>query len=127
MKDELQDALTRALTGAIDTASAAQDFVLAELPDVVSQLLWWKAIESFASFCFGVVFFIAPYYIWKAKRETIYKWWHDDCEPASVLASLVLSFTSLMGLLTVLGTWDWIQILVAPKIYLIEYAAWLAR
>src|SRR4051812_16717463 len=44
--DKLKDALAELITGVTQTAGQAKDFLVSEVPDVVKQLLVWKAAES---------------------------------------------------------------------------------
>ena len=55
--EKLENTANEALRLIIDNAAAAKDFVLAELPDVVKQLLMWKMAEALMYIIiFGILF-----------------------------------------------------------------------
>ena len=124
----VEQALTDILLSAVDTAAQAKNFILAELPDVVQQLLLWKQVESLIWFCLGilVLLFIVWWWRWMPKQT----WAHyghdlsgslnDDIIGPSFFLSLLLFF---VGTGVALSSLEWIQIWLAPKVYLIEYAA----
>ena len=67
----LDEALTRLINRSIDASEevaggitnatgTALDFLDAEIPDVIQQLLVWHAIESFIWFFLGLMFIAAP-------------------------------------------------------------------
>src|SRR6202035_112447 len=53
--DKLKDVLAEMLVGVTQTAAQAKEFVVAQLPDVVRQLLWWKFAESLVPMLFWLV------------------------------------------------------------------------
>jgi len=120
MNEQLQTALLMILNGTISAATAAKDFLLAEMPDVLRQLLVWKAAEAGVialALLIGASLVFAAW--WKNR-----KWCLEELGPLNLFPGMLifgLLFAALCNLLTVL------QILLAPKIYLIEYAASLVK
>lgn len=148
----LDEALTRLINRSVDAAESvagditnatgtALDFLATEIPDVIQQLLVWHAVESLIWFFPGVLLLASPWFVyWKwggrgeptdeksynggaMYRETLTHFRdgtaHFDAVLGLVLAGAV---TTLVGLLLILDNLDWLKILVAPKLYLLEYA-----
>ena len=120
MNEELQKALLSILNSTINAATAAKEFLIAETPEVVRQLLMWKAAEaaviSFA-LLIGVALVVVPW--WKNR-----KWCLHELGPLNFFpgfAVFILLFFALGNFLIML------QIIIAPKIYLLEYAASLVK
>lgn len=131
MNDTLQNELARALSEAITSFTTVKEFVLTELPDVIVQLLWWAGIESFLTMIFAVVLFYACY-----KAPILYISWCKKEDTEAEILDVILEHPelSLCVFLIFPLVWaiclfniTWLQILIAPKLYLIEYAAKLVR
>lgn len=117
-------------------------FLAAELPDVISQLLMWKLVESAVMTALGLVSatLIAVFFIKNSGKGAVI---HEDGggryakheltlthdgygEIAPWLpVTAVVSFAAACVAIS-LTSLAWLQILIAPKVYLIEYAAKLA-
>lgn len=147
----LDEALTRLINRSVDAAESVAgditnatgttlDFLAAEIPDVIQQLLVWHAIESFIWFFLGTLIIAAPwlvYWRWGGRgaptepaysgearyEETLTHYrdgrMNDDALVALCIFGLV---TSGVGFTLVMSSLEWLQILVAPKLYLLEYA-----
>lgn len=125
MNEELQKVLAELIGSTIE----AKAFLLAELPDVIQQLLWWHGLKSGLSFVAAIA--IAAIYARTVKwlfsgvgnkNHSFYKingGWDDG---DAIAMSLILSLPSLIPFVCFWSI-DWLQILIAPKLYLIEYAA----
>lgn len=128
MNEELQTALAEIITTSLQTADAAKDFVLAELPDVVHQLLMWKMMESFLVFLTSVFFFMTWYWVRLFLKKGIKKYsFEKESLPIGTAMATVPSVIIGFLVLTESRGMDWLQILIAPKIYLLEYAANLVK
>ena len=149
----LDEALTRLINRSIDAAESvaggiseasgdAAAFLAAEIPDVIQQLLVWHAIESLIWFLPGLLLIAAPWFVyWKwggrgkpaepkygeARYEETFTHGYDG--RVSGMGPLMLGgvVTTLAGLALILGNLEWLKILVAPKLYLLEYARVLLR
>ena len=119
MNDELQKALGELLSKANNGIDTAGDFLSAELPDVISQLLIWHGAYSAAMCLLAALFCITWYYANKKQYEFLKK---NNCldQPLVIfnIIQIVLVFIPLN-----LFNLTWLQIWIAPKIFLIEYAA----
>lgn len=122
MNETLQNALAEIILAALENAEAAKEFVLAEMPDVVQQLLVWKAAQSLLMLALTLLFFSAPLF---ARKIAI----ANDGDSFDQMMAMVLGGIGgmIIGSLPARYALDWLQIWLAPKIYLIEYAADLVK
>lgn len=146
----LDEALTRLINRSVDAAESvagditnatgtALDFLAAEIPDVIQQLLVWHAIESFIWFFLGLLLLASPwlaYWKWggqgepaeprygEARYKETLTHGYDGRISQDALFALTLCgvIATLLGLVLSMGNLDWLKILVAPKLYLLEYA-----
>lgn len=152
MNDQLQTALADILTKTTDVVSAGVGFLQAELPDVVRQLLVWKMAEGAMYLLFAVmgltaivfaVRWAAPIIIGYSKGSSLY--WRNtgnDVERQgkqlmeeysgrygyAVFASIVSCIAAIFVVISLpVNAGVMLQIWLAPKLYLIEYAARLVK
>lgn len=146
----LDEALTRLINRSVDAAESvagditnatgtALDFLATEIPDVVQQLLIWHALESFIWFFPGTLILATPWFVyWKwggrgeptepkygetRYVETLTHGYDGHISQDALFALLLCgAMATLVGLAVTLSNLDWIKILVAPKLYLLEYA-----
>ena len=113
MNEELQKALSELLNKANNSIDAAGNFVGAELPDVMQQLLNYAMIKH--ALLLGLFFIVFSGFV-ALSITGIRKNWNDGvgfCIGASLI-SLMPCVLSFIGLL---------KIWIAPKVWLLEYAA----
>ena len=131
MNELLEEQATNAMAGLIESFVAVKDFTIEQAPDVIDQLLAWNYTVSLmacvaVACCVPVSIFIAA----KAAKE-----WELVEGPYNDGKAFVWSFIAgVFGVATLVATpcvisenLDWLQITIAPKLYLIEYAASLAK
>lgn len=152
----LDEALTRLINRSIDaaesvagditsTTSDAAAFLVAEIPDVIQQLLMWHAVESLAWFLPGLLLIAAPWFVyWRwggrgkptepayngaARYEPTFTHHYTGEIDGDAIGALCIFglVTSGLGFTLVMNNLEWLQILVAPKLYLLEYARALIR
>lgn len=133
MNNELENTANEALRAIIDNAAAAKDFILAELPEVVQQLLMWKVAESLIWCIMGIIYagifltiFIKGWrYIVKAFKDGSFEHGGYLCENNLEPVPWIITVSSLFPLAFSPLFFDlaWLQIWIAPKVYLLEYAA----
>ena len=124
MNEQLQNALAEIITSALENAEAAKGFVLAELPDVVQQVLAWHFAVSLIWFVLGAVTLAFLAWAWISPRGAYRRCVGDEFGEIFVVAGTLAGL--MVGLLGVLNI-TWLQIWLAPKVYLIEYAASLVK
>lgn len=134
MKETLNEILQRMLS----TVDAGVAFLSAEIPDVIQQLLVWKAVSSglFFLFFFSIFLITAAYAVKTLKgrdKEVFKKHWHSRTrqEESYVeklsMTVVITSIISVVSLIITLLSYTWLKIIIAPKVYLIEYAASLIK
>lgn len=132
MNDQMQQALFAILNKAMSGVEAGTSFLQAELPDVIHQLLAWKLASSLLAMLIGIIVIFVYWRLVRAfmKSEIDSALKDSRGNPTTpVFAGLVIggcaSAVSLIFILTDGSTA--LQIALAPKVYLIEYAASLAK
>lgn len=139
MNEEPNKQLLDLISSIKETTGSVKDFLTAETPEVIQQLLIWYGMYSFISFALGLILCIATIY-------SVYKMYFnipDKKEDANVFHRLVYDFDMrafepivsvayiMQILVFVVGTsllnLVWLKILLFPKLYLLEYAASLIK
>jgi phosphatidylserine synthase len=125
MNEELQNALAEILNKTVDGMTAAGAFLESEIPEVIMQLLRWRMAESLLMTAVWIVF---AWLCVGGFRKAANLNWEDASEKEQTFAGMrvVASLCLLLPLAMEFG-YDWLQIWLAPKVYLIEYAANLAK
>jgi len=130
MNEQLQNALAEIIQKAITTGEAAAEFLVAETPDVVYQLLLWYGVKTGLLCLTGLMLVSANVYMALKILKNPRGWYIDEYGYMSVagIAFTIASvfFMSIGGALF-FENHDWLQILIAPKIWLLEYAAELVK
>ena len=132
MNEELQKALAELLGKANEGIDAASGFLAAELPEVIQQLLIWHGVWSFILFFIAVILIPSSFMVvFKVlKGKDIEDHWANassQYDPMSLngLFSLISGVVGIMFGFACLN-FKWLQIWIAPKVWLLEYAAKLA-
>ena len=113
----LPEALAKIIDKSINAIDAGVNFLSEQIPDVIHQLLLYNLVWSLIWWIVGLIGMIisvsTAFYVCKSEK------WHAD-ETGAVCTAMLGLF--LVSTLTFATHWDWLQIWLAPKIYLIEYA-----
>lgn len=118
----LDTALATMINSSVSGVGDALSWAKGQIPDVIHQLLMWKAIESGIYCAISVVVFIICLYLVKQLVKFTLNG-NDEFWPATILSAVI-------GALPIIGVFnnlDWLKIWIAPKIYLLEYAAQLLK
>ena len=136
MNDQLQQSLSQILDQAVSGVQAGVSLLSAELPDVIHQLLMWKMVESLV-LCAGGIIFTVGAIRWFSKNSgvgkevgTKYKatLTHDERgDIAPWIPVLIIPLVSIAVIASITINITWLKIWIAPKVYLIEYAASLVK
>lgn len=140
MSDKLENALAGVIEKANSGIDAATEFVMSELPEVIQQALTWYAIESLIYFLIGCMMSLLSIKVIRKQVsfiktcDGVARWarWseldHDLNPPACayVFFCVVIDLACFIAAFSFLLNWDWLKIWIAPKLWLIEYAAKLA-
>lgn len=138
--DDLDKKLVEVLDGVMNTAEKGKDFVLAELPDVVSQLLLWYGTYGFIKFMIGIFMIILALFVSKklfAKgkqtsnkhfieyEETLVRDEKGHLHGGTMVYLIVM--VPYTGITLAFLNLQWLKIWIAPKIWLIEYTTQLLK
>lgn len=122
----LEQALVEILQKTVNALEAGVDFLSAQIPDVIPQLLMWHALKSGIVFGLGVIGMIFAVVLFNKALVAFKKAkTYDNEGPGFGMFLSVIG--GIICFLIAYNHLDWLQILVAPKLYLIEYAAELYK
>lgn len=132
MNEQLQQALTAILNKTMSGVDAGVSFLSAEIPDVIHQLLLWKIVSNSLLTLFGFCLLFASHrLIRRALRnqaEEAAKGWALQQDGRYIAPYILGGISGLVGCIISIGNGlNALQIWIAPKIYLIEYAASLTK
>jgi len=124
MTEELQQR-TAALLDYLEIAiRGTTDFAIEQVPEVVHQLLLWHFITSLIWFSVAIVSIIVIVILtYKAVKFAV----HEKEEDAAVGTLIMAVLVALVPLILIVENMDWLQIWIAPKLYLLEYASSLLK
>lgn len=127
MNEQAQQLLVDLIQKASNGIDGAVAFSQAQIPDVVHQLLMWNFTTSilYSAICISL-FSGLQYLSFKIFKYLRKEWEGDDfAEYPEMMLLLILYALTFIPLLWV--NLDWLKIWLAPKLYLIEYAASLVK
>lgn len=130
MNEELQ----KAIADMFNSVLSAKDFLVGELPEYVNQLLMWRMVWSIGFFVIGLALILSAIclqaWIYKSYKNkgAIYSIVSEDAEfwPAIIIIDFILSVTAFIFGVSIISM-EWLQIWIAPKVWLVEYAASLVK
>ena len=121
--------LAEILKKGLETAEKTGNFIVEQAPDLIRQLLIWKTVEYSVYVILGISLIIY-FYRWTKKVSKEMKENEYDFEDYFMdsFANILITIGQLSLLITGIiliaeNLQDLIQIVFAPKIYLIEYSA----
>lgn len=130
MNEQLQKVLADIITRVTSGADAAIQFGKEQIPEVLKQLLIWNFTFSFLIW-FSATAIIVGYIIWMLTK---FKWWFKnqrttttEQDAAVTVLTVIWGFISFIMIFVFWCNLDWLKIWVAPKLYLLEYAASLIK
>lgn len=131
MREELDNKLVEVINSVTD----AKDFIVSQTPDVIQQLLLWYAVSSAAWMILS--FILIGLYVWFFRTSIKYDadnnlkrgWLRERDGGIDTDAAPIMMFISAVWLVTVFLTFnsDWIKILIAPKLFLVEYVSAIVK
>lgn len=122
MNEELQKALAAIILKFAEAMGGATDFALEQAPEVIQQLLRYNFAVSII-LC-AAVSVPALFYIFKG-LPSLWRLAGSDDDGKAWTVILTVAILAAWGAILINGTW--FKIWLAPKVYLIEYAASLAK
>ena len=143
MNEQLETQLVEILQSVSTSVGDAKEFIIAELPDVVQQVLSWYTVLSVVENILAILLLIVIGYMIRSmilkpnsmnttnvvQRLSFMKENYNengiDYSPGVLLwaATVIVMFAAAMSTLNIV----FLKILIAPKLWLIEYAATLGK
>ncbi len=140
MEEQANKILVELLQKASNGIDAAVSFSQAQIPDVVHQLLIWSFVHSALFQVAGFLLLIAAMKLpgfARTARNNGERWTSFDGRPNDryfissfyydICTVFVPIFGSIIGVLIIAFNFEWLKIWLAPKLFLIEYAASLVK
>lgn len=124
MNEQLQNTVNEILQKAISAAMAGADFLANQIPDVLQQLLLWNLSQNLA---LGAIFATSAGTILTFLYKDVKKCWSDRLTDEvgafliAVFGGMAPMAASCLCFLNALKIW------IAPKVWLLEYAASLVK
>lgn len=122
VSEQLQERANEVLLKMLEGLDRAGEFAVEQVPLVVQELLTWHLVVSLLWFTISAVVMITSIVfivsVWRGRFE--------DRQDAALIC-LFLSTIPLAAFFIMVHNIDWLQILVAPRLYLLEYAAGLVK
>jgi len=129
MNEAIESTLNTALIELISSAAQAKEFLVKETPDVIQQLLTWKVFESYTWLALSA-FMTAMLFVnllMMLRYHKNHEGYFRNAEGVTVPWLLLTVFWVVVQFLTDCFATEYIltiiKINVAPKLYLLEYAA----
>lgn len=136
MDKQLDNALAELISKVTSGAEGVIDFSKEQVPEVITQLLIWEGVSHGLFWLFGLclmsysVHFLVL--LWqaatgeindKAEKMRLAYFWRDELNAyGGLILTGMIMFLFLGGILF-LANFDWLKVLLAPKLYLLEYGA----
>lgn len=125
---ETDQQLAEILKKGLEAAEKTGNFVVEQAPDLIQQLIVWKTCEYIFLILISIAFLFSIYKWHKSgiKRHENFTYFSQEIEFA-IFCIYSIGVILIFGIALFTSFLNLIQILVAPKIWLIEYAANLIK
>lgn len=134
MNDQAEQVLSQLLQRAVDGVDKAVELSQSQIPDVIEQLLLWNGVFSGVEFALAVFMMIITLVVFVKSAKMILEETREKgvCDQRDSRIVFPGAVSAVMIMVTAAYTMnvadlDWLQILIAPKLYLIEYGAELVK
>lgn len=124
-KNVMQDALVSIIQKTQQGIDASVSFLSEQIPDVIQQLLMWKFAQSLVAGTILLLITLLYLYGWKP----VVNFCKEDCDNFTGVMYAIFATPVGVGCFAASTSWYMtsLQIYIAPKVYLIEYAASLVK
>jgi len=133
MKEEIALKAEEALIQIVEDISQTREFVIDQVPLVIQELLAWNFWTRLLDFCIGVLIPIllvfAIRYAWRKMHE-LAEAENQCCDEDEYFPFFLITFfmSIIFGMMSLVHlNLEWLQIIIAPRLWLLEYAADLVR
>jgi hypothetical protein len=132
MSNNIENAVVTLINKAVQGMETATEFLVAEIPDVIQQLLMWHFAKYLILWLFFLLLIpLSIYVIFKVFKDYKVKvsWACDDygMSPIAIVLTLLFGGLLVVSFSQIFIRIDWLMIWLAPKVWLIEYAAKLVN
>jgi hypothetical protein len=127
--EQLNIALAKLIEQATAGIDASTSFLTAQVPDVILQLLMWNFALNLTYFVLGILTLFFCIYLWRKIYRTLEVMdgrSSTDHEDAIIIGGGILSAVLVLPAFIFLNI-TWLQIWIAPKVWLLEYGATLVK
>ena len=127
MNETLQKALTELVEKSMEGMNSTVNFLQAEIPEVLKQLLMWHGVSNFIYFILGIFMAICLIILDVIIiRKGIKDRWDDELWMIAAIGGTTLNVI-IATISSIFINMQWLQIWIAPKVWLIEYASKLIK
>lgn len=130
MNEQWEKVLSSLITKVTTGADAVIQFGSEQLPEVLKQLLIWNFTYSLLLWVISLSI-VVGYLWWMCVK---WKWWMHNKATTTMstdnlysIITFIWSILAFLSLIMFFANLDWLKIWVAPKLYLLEYAASLIK
>ena len=125
---ETDQQLAEILKKGLEAAEKTGNFVVEQAPDLIQQLIVWKMCEYIFLIIISIAFIFSLYKWHKSvmKRYDNYDNFRDKIE-SFIYGVYAIAVILIFGIALFQSFFNLFQILLAPKIWLIEYASQLIK
>lgn len=124
LKEKSSELLVKMIDFSIQSASDVVEFSKQQIPQVIHELLMWRATNAGIWMLVGILVLIGMWKTFKAINKCVKDTGDDD----NYIMHIGTAMLAIIGLGFFLpNLLELLQILVAPKVYLIEYSADLIK
>lgn len=125
----MEKALTEIINRTLDSVENGIDLLSNEIPEVISQLLLWHGVYSLLMFLLALVLIYGAYRSWKYLFTGFFgeESGSDPWDyPHLIIPLFGVSVFVVIAVIKMMNV-EWLQIWLAPKVWLIEYASKLVN
>lgn len=124
----LDSAMAELISKTLDGVDAVGEFASAEIPELIEQALMWYMAYSAIWFSIGLIYIVICYKAikWSLTGSRL-AWQKDQINDGIPMPLLYLFATLLVIFPAEVMDLNWLKIWIAPKLWLIEYAASLVK
>lgn len=124
LKEKGAEVLTKMIDITVQSMNDVIEFGKQQIPEVIHQLLMWRATNSAVWLSLGFIILVLS---WKWFKQ-VNKWASESGDDEHYALHILTAIFTFVGVGFIMpNLLEILQIMVAPKVYLIEYASELIK
>lgn len=127
MNEKLEAALYDLIAMSTNAIDNTGNFLTTEMPDVIRQLLIWEFAKSIAITALGIVGIVSIIIYWFLVNKHLKEIIRDGYADASIIGGVIGSGFVFIPSILGISDFNWLKMWIAPKVWLISYAADLVK